>query len=369
MMIVASAIRISPPMPWDKIYDANRTWPRASKAVVEYLNQRSNGPIIINTDRLSRSYDLRNDRVWFIVTDEFSPDSLSLTYLYSAIESGAHVCIIASDYSDEVSEKFGVAQSVCYDDEMFIYDEESSDEVVGAKSVVPHRTVYADTLEEEWTSFIECIDEDEFAVHRTIGAGSLIMSTINDAFTNHSLVHANLDEIINAFLERMPNGRIVWDQHYKPKQITETPMLGVLNEYPGLRAAYWLMVFGGCGVVIVNLKRRQRAIPVLPPIPNSAVDFVDQITMVYWNRRDHGAVARQLLRQFRLHLVQRYRIQGNQIVAMEADRISRLTGCDRNVIDHILQHMEALDNNTDLAEAELIELHKNLELFFSLSPP
>jgi hypothetical protein len=117
------------------------------------------------------------------------------------------------------------------------------------------------------------------------------------------------------------------------------------------------------------MKRRQRAIPVLPAIMDSAVEFVNQIAMVFWNRRDHRAVARQMLRQFRLHLVRRYRLQSQQIAVSEARLVARYTDCDLDTITRLLQWSETIDHLTTMSEAELQQLHTDLEHFFSLSTP
>jgi len=91
--------------------------------------------------------------------------------------------------------------------------------------------------------------------------------------------------------------------------------------------------------------------------------------MIYWNRKAHGAVARQLLRQFRQHCVHRYRLNANQLHIDHADTLHRISGCPLPVVEKILLMVDAVGPTTTITDAQLKDLHHNIALFFSYSPP
>jgi hypothetical protein len=367
LIIVFTALEFRPSMPWTPVYNAELTWPRASKAVAAYIDRSTAGPLKFNQERLSKSMPTHNAGTWIIVTHDFEPDSVSLARLCRSVRNGATLCLASRLFDADVRDSFAFSISMCFAYNFWDVGDSTHLPYEGSGDLVPNQRIGVDSID-GWQPIFEN-DNGVYAAVRPFGKGQVILTNMPDIFTNNALLYEGHDDVLTALLKRLPEGTVTWDQHYKPDGRDDAPLLGVLTAYPGLLFAYWVLVVFGMGTVIINMKRRQRAIPVLPAVMDSAVEFVNQIAMVFWNRRDHRAVARQMLRQFRLHLVRRYRLQSQQIAVSEASLVARYTDCDLYTITRLLQWSETIDHLTTMSEAELQQLHTDLEHFFSLSTP
>ncbi|HLP27295.1 MAG TPA: hypothetical protein VK147_01565 [Candidatus Didemnitutus sp.] len=368
LVVVLITLRMPPQYSYVRTYKTSSTAPYASRSVFEYLT-RVSGSSRINTDRLAHAMQVGRRETWLFVTDKFEPDSASLVRLCSALRNGMQVVLVAHSFSTSVRDSFNLIIGPNTSSTVYESRNDSWHEVYGSDSIDSYSSIDGDYFLGTWESFLEDEDDVVLAAVRPFGRGRLVVSTIPDAFTNVALVQLYLDELPQAIFSRMESRPLVWDQHYIPLSIENTAFLAVLNSWPGMHYAYWTLIFTGLGAVLVHARRKQRAIPVLPTHQNSIVAFVDQISMIYWNRKAHGAVARQLLRQFRQHCVHRYRLNASQLHVDHAEDLHRISGCPLLVVERILVMVDAVGPTTTITEAQLKDLHHNIALFFSFSPP
>lgn len=368
LAVLLVTLRMPPQYSNQRTYKTSSTAPYASKSVYEYLTKVS-GTGRVNDDRLAHSMSVGRHETWLFVTDVFAPDSASLVQLCAALRDGMQVVIAARRFSKSVCDSFNLEFSRNTSGTIYELRDNTWHEIYGSDSITSYSAISGDLDLGGWDSFLEDDYDEVLGVVRAFGSGRLVVSTIPDAFTNVALVHHYLDELPQALINRVESRPLVWDQHYIPQQEDSKPFLAVLNRWPGMLFAYWTLIVTGLGAVLVNARRRQRPIPILPSHRNSVLAFVDQISMIYWNRKAHDAVARQLLRQFRQHCVHRYRMNASQLHVEYAEALHRASGCPLPEVTSILEMVETLERPTTITESELKDLHRNIALFFSYSPP
>lgn len=365
-LIALVAIRVQPEMPWDVVYDAERTWPRASKAVVSWIDRTTPGDVQYTTDRFATSLEGAGTQTLFVVTDHFKPDSASLHRLCRSVREGVTLCVSAERYARDVLDSFQVNTTFITAENFWLADREHQGTYQTSTELLSHRALLINSVDGWQPIFIN--NNGVYAAIRPFGRGRIVMTTMPMLFTNYALLYQRHGNVLSDLLGYLPSSPVIWDQHYKPAGSRREPMLGVLQRYPGLELAYWVLLVMGVGAVVVNAKRRQRAIPVAKSAPDSSIDFVDHIAMIYWNRRDHRTVVNQQLRQFRLHLVRRHRCLPAQITVSEADHIASITNCDVQVITRLLLLVDTIDKKRTISAAELQTIQTDLEHFYSQSP-
>ncbi len=365
-LIALIAIRIQPEMSWQVVYDAERTWPRASKAVVSWIDRTTPGDMQYTTDRFAVSLEGAGTQTLFVVTDHFRPDSASLGILCRSVREGVTLCVSAERYARDVLDSFRVNTIFVSADDFWLVDRDHQGTYQASTELLSNRALLIKSYDGWEPIFIN--NNGVYAAARPFGRGRIVMTTMPLLFTNYALLYQRHGNVLSDLLGYLPSGPVIWDQHYKPAGSRREPMLGVLQRYPGLELAYWVLLAMGVGAVVVNAKRRQRAIPVAKSTPDSSIDFVDHIAMIYWNRRDHRTVVNQQLRQFRMQLVRRHRCLPAQITASEADHIATITNCDVAVITRLLELVDTIDGRRTITAAELRTIHNDLEHFYSQSP-
>ena len=91
---------------------------------------------------------------------------------------------------------------------------------------------------------------------------------------NYSLLQdmgAAYSSIALSYVKNSSN--LYWDQYYtRGREGAESPMRVFLQNY-SLRWAFYIAVFSLLLFVLYEMKRRQRIIPIIPPLNNTTVEF------------------------------------------------------------------------------------------------
>jgi hypothetical protein len=72
----------------------------------------------------------------------------------------------------------------------------------------------------------------------------------------------------------------------------------VLWRFPSTRYALLLALLAMITYVLFEGKRKQRIIPVIPPLKNDSVSFVETVGRLYFNKGNHTNLSEKMVQQF-----------------------------------------------------------------------
>ena len=131
-----------------------------------------------------------------------------------------------------------------------------------------------------------------------VGAGHITLHAAPLVLSNYFLLQdgnrAYLDSIWHSFPSNISS--IYWNEYYK--RSTEGSDLGVLFRYPSTRWALIIAISVLIIYVIFGLKRRQRIVPVIKPMENASVSFVETVGRLYFNKGNHANLAEKMIQHF-----------------------------------------------------------------------
>ena len=134
------------------------------------------------------------------------------------------------------------------------------------------------------------------------GEGTFWLNTVPHAFTNYNMLLPKNKGYMEKALAYLPAQDILWDEHHKAgRREARTPIRYILSQ-SALRWAYGLALFTVVLFILFEGKRRRRAIPLLPPLPNDTLEFVDTMGRLYFQRRDHQNITQKKFSYFQEHL-------------------------------------------------------------------
>ena len=118
------------------------------------------------------------------------------------------------------------------------------------------------------------------------GKGYVFIHNQPQVFTNHALLSEQSSAgYVAHLLSYIPKDRpVVWfvqGQTLNPNAPKNETGLSVVFRYPALRAVWLLLVYGLLLYIFFNSKRRQRIVPVIKPLRNTTVEFVQTIGNLY----------------------------------------------------------------------------------------
>ena len=113
-----------------------------------------------------------------------------------------------------------------------------------------------------------------------------------------------------------------------------------------------------------EVKRRQRVIPIIAPLKNSTVDFVEVVGKVYYERRDNANIAHKKILYLLSFLREQYQLKTTQLDKEFAESLVWKTGADTAFVQDLVDYINYIGQQNTVNDKELIELNRLIEKFY-----
>ena len=330
-------------------------------------------------DSLS-NYD--NGQAYFVITDKFSADKDEVRKLISFVEAGNDVFISARYFSAAADGIFGLTSS-SYDLSFFPEDIEDDSMKISlsnpafgpaATYTYPGKTFYSYFSEvDTMTTDILGYDEKQRSnfIHLRAGKGNFYLHLEPLAFSNYFLLHKNNIDYYEKVLSVINPAvkKIVWDEYYLLKQDDRSKKdkkswLSVLFRYPALKAALLTAIGALLVYVLLEMRRKQRFIPVLKKSKNDSLDFVKTIGRLYYDKGDHKNLCRKMAAYFLEHIRNKYKLLTGALDEKFVNDLKFKSGAGETKIYDIIFFIKHIDETPAISSNQLITFYKNLENFY-----
>jgi hypothetical protein len=217
-------------------------------------------------------------------------------------------------------------------------------------------------------------------IHLKAGKGHLYIHLAPLAFSNYFLLQGdNMTYYENVLSLISPDSRkIVWDEYYLEKKYTYSSLYdnendgenkggGFLSELMGYEELKWGLltaIFATLLYVLLEMRRRQRFIPVMAKPRNDSLDFVKTIGRLYYDKGDHRNLCRKMSAYFLEHVRNKYKLLTGNLDDEFVRKLQFKTGIDEAEIKEIVSFINYLDNSGSVNNKQLTAFHKHLESFY-----
>ncbi len=188
-------------------------------------------------------------------------------------------------------------------------------------------------------------------IHLKAGKGNLYVHLAPMTFSNYFLLHKNnIAYYENALSVISPNTtKVVWDEYYITKrqgrqQQRQPDWLSGFLKHPALKWALLTALLALLVYVLLEMRRKQRLIPVIKKPANDSLEFVKTIGRLYHDKGDHKNLCRKMSAYFLEHVRSRYKLPTSEL---DEDFIKNLhfkTGVDEEEINGIVSFIRQLDS-------------------------
>ena len=201
------------------------------------------------------------------------------------------------------------------------------------------------------------------------GDGAFFIHSSPICFSNYFMLNQNNNNYTSKALSYIPKDvtNVMWDEYYKTgRGGPQTPLRFFLGN-TFLRWALWLNVIGLLTFVLFERKRKQRIIPVIPPLKNATMDFVQTVAGVYFNQHDNKGIAEKKIQFWMDFVRQQFYITTQQLDNDFVQQLSKKSGVDEKHIQRIIEHISMLHAQQRIGDAMLIDLSKTIDSFYQLA--
>ena len=213
-------------------------------------------------------------------------------------------------------------------------------------------------------------------IHLKTGKGNLYFHLAPLTFSNYFLLHGDNFAYYENVLSVIPpdTKRLVWDEYFIEKKgyysdneegdEEGSNSLSELFKYKQTRWALLLLIGLLILYVLLEMRRKQRFIPIISKPRNDSLDFVKTIGRLYYDRGDHHNLCHKMASYFLEHVRNKYKIPTDNL---DDDFITRLqfkTGSDATEIREIVTFINQLNKTASVTAKQVTDFHKQLESFY-----
>lgn len=193
------------------------------------------------------------------------------------------------------------------------------------------------------------------------GFGDITVCSVPTAFTNYFVLRPATAGFAWQALSGLPPGPVWWDEYSKQGRAGSDSLLRVVLQHTALKMAFWLLLTGGGLLLFVHGRRRQRVIPVVAPLPNNTLQFVQTVAALYQQGDNHAIIVRRQIDLFLDHVRTRYRLPTDDLTADDFRAALALkTGLPRADLDELLRRLAGLRASSFVSDTDLLWLSEAL---------
>jgi hypothetical protein len=212
-------------------------------------------------------------------------------------------------------------------------------------------------------------------IRLSAGKGHLFLHLAPMAFSNYFLLHKDnlvyYEKIMSAL---SPNTeRVGWDEYYtsrqedQPTDESSSNWLTMLLQNKALRWGILTALLTLLVYVLVEMRRKQRFIPVVTKPKNDSMEFVKTIGRLYYDKGDHRNLSKKMAAYFLDHVRNRYKLSTTKLDEEFRKNLHAKTGAPMEEIASIVNFIGHLEEPADISDKQLADFHKRLEKFYQHS--
>ncbi len=195
------------------------------------------------------------------------------------------------------------------------------------------------------------------------GKGDFILNSTPLVFTNICLLTSDNHKFASTTLSYLSDAPVKWTEYYHLGRMeVGTPLRFILTNEP-LRWAYYVSIIALLFYMVFEMKRKQRIIPVIKPLANSTIEFIQTIGNLYYQSAGHKSIAEKRIHYLLDHIRSQHWMSVTKLDDSFIQTLARKTGKHEGDIRRLVMAMNSVQAKTKISAEELIDLNREIEMF------
>ncbi|MFA5513092.1 MAG: hypothetical protein WC313_11645 [Candidatus Kapaibacterium sp.] len=190
--------------------------------------------------------------------------------------------------------------------------------------------------------------------------GKLIVCSLPYLFTNINLLNYQSAELAGAMLSVLPNiDTVIFDT-----EIEDRSTIRFILSDKSLSAAYYLLMTSIIFMMIFAIKRKQRAIPVIPPLKNTSAEFVATVANLSFTLHNNAELAEKKISNFYFFLKHKLNLSVIHDNREFIEAFSGKTDLTAEEAQEIFYEINKSINSPELSDEQLEKLTNVIDKFY-----
>lgn len=313
-----------------------------------------------------------NKKIGYVfINNNLAPAALDCKYLFDFVKEGNTVLLAANSFNSQLTDTFKIETAYDYnllnDTTKKLAFNFCNPKLKAKKSYAYSKSIdysYFKSFDTSKVSVLATtIDSNAIFIKAPCGKGNFYFLSLPDIYTNYFVVNDPNREAAYKTLSYVNADQIWWDEYYKSFNIKQGSGLQFIFGNDSLYAAYLLAGIALLVFMVFGLKRKQKAIPIVEPLQNTTLQFVEVVGSVYYNTKNHKIIAEEKINSFCEFVRTKFSLPGRNFDADGLLRISKLSTIPLEEINKLFKLINHILAQTSITEKELIELNHLIETF------
>jgi hypothetical protein len=367
------------PVNWNRTYGKADKIPFGAYAIFNLLEGTYAESLQTNQQDLYNLNEstLSSGQTLLIVNDNIAFSELEVKSLFEFLKKGNTVLLCANEFSQALCDTFKLDLESNINSDASSLDSLLKKPAFEISYVQPKNNAqstysYSAVAAESYFSRIDTTvftisaqnkKQKPVLLEAGIGKGKLLLSSLPDVFGNLFIVNHPNKHYTYTLLSKIKNRTLIWDEYYKTYGRPKESLFSFIFSSDALYMAYCLTVLALLTFMIFELKRRQRPVPIIIPLKNSTLEFVDVVSHVYFNSNNHKHIAEETIKYFYFDVSKKFHLRTAQLDDTFYNALHHLSGVDIDKIRTLFNYCETIKNAASLTQYDLLELNDRITNF------
>lgn len=374
VFVVLVIIKMFTPEPtdWSPSYSKNDKIPFGSYILYNQLSDLFPNKKIESTNlpfyNITNEKKIENKNI-VIICNQFDPDELDAKILKKLLVNGNDVFVAANSIGKFIADSIKLSTNYSFfggfDSAYINFSNpllKRTDDYKFTKGNYNHyfasfdtsKVVVLGTNDIGFANFLKVI----------IGKGNLYIHSVPNIFTNYNLLKAEREYIFKCF-SYLNIRDVIWDEYYKEvNKYQSTPIRYILSQ-PSLKWAYFTLIISLILFVIFRGRRDQRIIPIIKPLSNTTLEFVETVGNLYFRQSNHKNIADKKITYFLDFLRIKYSLKTLHLNDELAKQLSEKSAIEVIELRKLFKLLNLVSVSTSIKKETLLELNNQIENFYT----
>lgn len=298
----------------------------------------------------------------------FSPDRLDTEYLLDYVAEGNNVFISAFGIYGDLADSLRIKTYDMFFSEDSVNINFNLPELKSENGYSYFRGNFENYFSEYDTLLVQVLGRSEEKnvnfLRIKYGNGNFFLNTVPLAFTNYHLLNSENNEYVYKALSHLPVQETFWDDYYKDGNKFNASTLQYILSQESLKWAYYIILVSVVLFIFFYGRRKQRIIPVIPPLTNTTVEFVETVGNLYYQQKDFKNIAEKKISYLLDYIRNRYFIKTSNFDEESIQKIADKSLIPPAEIKSMFREIENINHSNKITEEELVNINFQIEKFY-----
>jgi hypothetical protein len=303
---------------------------------------------------------LRSQNTWLYINKNYNIDPSSTKKLLLYIKNGGNALLSCEFFPRNLLDSLGIQQTRKWsvgDSAMFSIKGSKPSFYLTKEFHAGHFTWKDGLKANSLGTFKYKNSQNIYFAEIPFGKGKIWLHLYPVLFTNYELLKDNHYQLTQSTLSILPNQKILWMVKDQTGTFISRHPLRFVKEHAPLRWSWYMGWILLAIFMLFSAKRKQRVVPIIPPVNNTTVDFTKTIGNLYFQEKDHYDLMSKKIQYFLEKVRSEYWMDTTILNEDFSRKLQAKTGKSEEKVQQVIQLIQKHQKQTSATEADLIALN------------